>query len=222
MYDEKDTNYFSNLRKELLDLIPIENKNGELLEIGAGNGSTLLYAKKNGYAKRVFGIELCEINNSHQTSELFSGFLIGNVEIMELPYQDNQFDVIICGDVLEHLINPYELLVKLKRFLSPNGVIIASIPNIREWNSMKDIFFRGDFNYQVGGVLDKTHLRFFCKKNIKELFETNGYDIKALTSSNIISRKKYCRQFRLLKLLRVLLLEEFFTEQYFVVARPRT
>ena len=46
MYDEKEQNYFKNVRTELLELIPDENKNGTMLEIGAGGGNTLLYAKK--------------------------------------------------------------------------------------------------------------------------------------------------------------------------------
>ena len=145
MYDEKQQQYFSYVRRSLLDLILQKNKNGNILEIGAGDGATILYAKENGYAKHINGIELCKIENSSQQSSQFDNFIIGNIEELSLPFKKNSFDVIICGDVLEHLINPNKTLQKLKPYLKQDGVLIASIPNIREWNTMKSIFLNGDF-----------------------------------------------------------------------------
>lgn len=144
--------YKQHPRKELLNLIPPINLGGDTLEIGAGAGDTLLYAKEHGFAKNIYGVELCKIENSNQDNKIFSDFIIGNIETMDLPFEDSQFDVILCGDVLEHLVNPYKTLESLKRYLKPNGVIIASIPNIREFKTMKKIFFHGDFRYEDSGI----------------------------------------------------------------------
>jgi len=148
--EEKKYIYQQQPRKELLELIPLENRNGSMLEIGAGAGDTLLYAKENSFARDIYGVELFQIKGSNQESNIFSDFIIGNIETMTLPFEHSQFDVIVCGDVLEHLIDPSETLKQLKKYLKPNGVIIASIPNIREFETMKKIFFQGDFK----GVLE--------------------------------------------------------------------
>ena len=235
MYEDKENNYFENVRKELLDLIPEKNKNGNMLEIGAGEGNTLLYAKNNDYAKNIYGVELFEIKNSNQTNELLNDFIIGNIENIELPFDDSQFDVMILGDVLEHLVDPYSVVQKLKKYLKDDGVIISSIPNIREWNTMKTIFFNGDFKYEESGILDKTHLRFFTRKNIIELFENNGFNIKQIIGSNqneidakIFLIKKYLKRLRILRIIKLFksfkylfISNEFFHIQYFTVATKK-
>ncbi len=164
MYEEKEKSYFESVRVELLELIPEKNRQGNMLEIGAGSGSTLIHAKQNGYAKKIYGIELNKIENSYQNSDEFEEFLIGNVETMKLLFKKNQFDVILCGDLLEHLTDPYTLVSVLKNYLKNDGVFIASLPNIRYFSILKDLVINGDFKYTERGILDKTHLRFSVKK----------------------------------------------------------
>lgn len=217
-------NYFINTRKELLELIPKKLREGNLLEIGAGSGNTITYAKLHGYADHVYGVELCELENSNQSNPVIDQFIIGNIEKITLPYEQRFFKIIICGDVLEHLVNPYELLIRIQELLSDDGVIIASLPNIREFNTMKQIFFQGDFKYVEAGILDKTHLRFFAKKNMIELFENSGYVVSSTISANRCDFKRYLKQFRLFKLFTCIfkhLFEEFFTIQYFIVAHKK-
>nr|WP_321266218.1 class I SAM-dependent methyltransferase [uncultured Sulfurimonas sp.] len=205
-------------RKELLNLIPPINLGGNILEIGAGAGDTLLYAKEHGFAKNIYGVELCKIENSNQGNKIFSNFIIGNIETMDLPFENSQFDVIICGDVLEHLINPSKTLESLKKYLKPNGALIASIPNIREFETMKKIFFQGDFRYEDSGILDRTHLRFFCKKNIIKLFENQDFNITKIVSSNKGLAMRYLKRLRLFKLFLQIFFEEFVTVRYYIVA----
>jgi len=215
MYETKINNYFKNIRKELLDLIPQQNKSGSILEIGAGSGATMIYAKQNGYAKKIYGIELCKVENSFQVSSEFESFLIGNVENMNFDYDEKSFDVILCGDVLEHLIDPYKIVKKMKFFLKNNGVIIASLPNIRQIHMMIQIYFKGDFRYEEVGILDKTHLRFFCKKNMIELFENEGLQVEQIVSnSNLIGRTT-----KLLNKLTFNIFDQFLAAQYYLVVR---
>jgi len=222
MDNNKDYIYQQEPRKELLELIPIKNRNGNMLEIGAGAGDTLLYAKENNYAQNIYGVELCKIENSNQTSEIFSNFIIGNIEDLKLPFEKESFNIIICGDVLEHLINPYTVLNKLKEYLTDDGVIIASIPNIREFKTMKKIFFQGDFKYEESGILDKTHLRFFTKKNIIELFKNQGFNIIDIISSNKGMAMRYLKRLRIFKLFLQIFFEEFVTVRYFIIAEKNT
>jgi 2-polyprenyl-3-methyl-5-hydroxy-6-metoxy-1,4-benzoquinol methylase len=217
MYEEKKDAYFKNIRKELLDLIPQENRNGKMLEIGAGSGDTLVYAKQNNYAKEIYGVELCKIPNSFQSSTHFEKFIIANVEEIDLPFDNEMFDVIICADVLEHLVNPYEQIYKLKKILKNDGVIVASLPNIRQIQIIKQIFINGDFRYTDAGILDKTHLRFFCKKNMVELFENADLKVKRIISnSNLIGKTT-----KLINKLTFNLFDEFLAAQYYLVVSKK-
>lgn len=213
--------YFKNIRHELLAMIPESLKNGNLLEIGAGSANTLVYAKENGFAQKVYGIELCQINNSNQNNPILNGFIIGDVESLEFPYNKKYFDVIICGDVLEHLVDPYRMIAKLKEYLTDDGMIIISLPNIREYKTLSKIILSGDFRYTEAGILDKTHLRFFCKKNMIELLEDQGFTVTKIISSERCNTKRYLKQFRILKLVACVfkyILEEFITLQYYISA----
>lgn len=215
MYDSKDRSYFENIRKPLLDFIPLQNRNGTTLEIGAGSGDNLIYAKENGYAKVIYGIELVEVNGSLQNSNEFEQFDIGNIEQMELNFEDGLFDTIIMGDILEHLIDPYLIVKKMKKYLTPNGVFVASIPNIRNLKTFRNIFIRGSFKYDDAGIFDRTHLRFFTKKNMIELFENNDCKVQRIKSS--LEFKSGSVAFK--NKITFGIFEEFLASQYYILAK---
>lgn len=215
MYNSKQLEYFSNVRLDLLELIPKDYRNGNLLEIGAGSGATLMFAKQNHYASKVTGIDIQSINHSYQSHSEIDQFVIGNIEQDDLFFTQQPYDVIICGDVLEHLVNPWQTIRKLKSYLSKDGIIIASVPNFREIGTLTKICLTGDFSYQDSGVLDRTHLRFFCKKNIKELFVHNNFQILSIQDSLKYNKGKRL----LLNNLTLGIFEEFLTVQYHIIAK---
>lgn len=91
-------------------------------------------------------------------------------------FPDAIFDVIVCSDVLEHLRNPNQLLVDLKRVLKPDGYIVASIPHVGH-GSIRLSLLAGQFPYRRMGLLDDTHLRFFDRMELQQLFVKAGYDL---------------------------------------------
>jgi SAM-dependent methyltransferase len=215
MYDTKSKSYHGSIRKPLLDFIPLQNRNGTTLEIGAGSGDNLIYAKKNGYAKVIYGIELVEIDGSFQKSNEFEQFIIGNIEHMELNFKNELFDVIVMGDVLEHLVDPYSIIREMKKYLTPNGVFVASIPNIRNLKTFRNIFVRGSFKYEDEGIFDRTHLRFFTKKNMIELFENNDCKVQRIKSS--LEFKSGSVAFK--NKITFGIFEEFLASQYYILAK---
>jgi len=91
---------------------------------------------------------------------------------------DKLFDYIIFADILEHLKYPEIILDKFKKFLKPRkGKIIVSLPNVARIDIRLKLLF-GMFEYQDGGILDKTHLRFFTLKSARTLISKTGYEIK--------------------------------------------
>lgn len=87
-----------------------------------------------------------------------------------------KFDVIILGDIIEHLSKPDEFLKKLKRNLNKNGYILISVPNIVNIVARIKIIL-GKFEYQEKGIFDRDHLRFFTLKSFKQLVRDSGYSL---------------------------------------------
>jgi 2-polyprenyl-3-methyl-5-hydroxy-6-metoxy-1,4-benzoquinol methylase len=216
-YDKKSTDYFSFIRLDLINLIDKNSKNLKVLEIGAAYGETLYYLKQNEIASEVVGVDLFEDVKNKQNYKNLDKFIFGNIEEIELNEYENYFDLILLPDVLEHLIEPKKVLDKLKKYLTQEGKIILSMPNIRHYSAMNKIFLKGDFKYEESGLFDYTHMRFYCKKNIQELLEASGYTI--LKEESSIKNYKGKSITKIINSLTFGLLEEFFSVQYFYVIK---
>ncbi len=210
LYLQKNRGYFvSNARYEIIKQIP-DNKHNKVLELGCGAGATLLELKKINKASFVAGIDIIDF----QQDNYLDKFILTDIEVIDdLPFPKEYFDVVICGDVLEHLKDPWESTKKLVKYLKKDGIFIASIPNIREIKTLYNIIINNDFKYTESGILDKTHLRFFCKKNIIELFNSSDLKIEnILRLPNTLSKKRIFLNFISFGLFR-----EFFVTQYLII-----
>ena len=120
-YTEKQITYFDRVRHDIIGLIP--NKSGqEIMEVGAGACDTLVALKERGLAKTVTGVELFPFINSNQQNTLIDNLIIGDIEKSDVVLPKEHFDVIICGDVLEHLVDPWIVIEKLSVSLKEGGV----------------------------------------------------------------------------------------------------
>jgi 2-polyprenyl-3-methyl-5-hydroxy-6-metoxy-1,4-benzoquinol methylase/chromosome segregation ATPase len=105
--------------------------------------------------------------------------IVADLDEVILPeiLQGKQFDVIVFGDILEHLHEPIRTLDEARDLLNERGYVVASIPNISH-GAIRLALLSGRFDYQELGILDDSHLRFFTVKTIDELFLTAGYRIE--------------------------------------------
>lgn len=172
-YDNKPDNYFNNTRHEMLDFLPKNTKT--LLDVGCGEGAFASMIKEK-FQTETWGIELMK-EEGEKAKKLLDKVFIGEVEsfIDELP--DDYFDTIYFNDVLEHLVDPYVVLEKMKSKLSKDGVIISSIPNMRYHSALKNLVLNKNWEYEDHGIMDKTHLRFFTGKSIANMYTRLGYKI---------------------------------------------
>jgi 2-polyprenyl-3-methyl-5-hydroxy-6-metoxy-1,4-benzoquinol methylase len=92
---------------------------------------------------------------------------------------EKPFDVIVCADVLEHLVRPEELLARIAGWLAPGGRLFVSLPNVAN-ASVRGALLLGRFRYAERGILDRTHLRFFTRTTGRELLEASGFRIAAI------------------------------------------
>jgi len=137
-----------------------------------------------------------------------------DIEKEEIPYPDGYFGCILFADVLEHTVDPWDVLRRSRRLLSPDGVVIASIPNIGHITTVAKIIF-DRFEYQDWGLLDRTHLRFFTRHTVRGLFRESGYEVLHM-SRNYLSGIR----FTALRLMTLGLMKNLHTYQHLVVARP--
>jgi methionine biosynthesis protein MetW len=84
-----------------------------------------------------------------------------------------RFDAIVCGDVLEHLRDPWQALAFLASLLAPGGRVVVSVPNIAHWTGRRALL-RGRFDYAPHGLFDVTHLRFFTRPSAHALVAGAG------------------------------------------------
>jgi SAM-dependent methyltransferase len=88
------------------------------------------------------------------------------------------FDAIVCGDVLEHLRDPWDALAFLATLLRPGGIAAVSVPNVAHWTGRRALL-RGRFPYAEHGLFDRTHLRFFTRAGARALVEGAGLRVRA-------------------------------------------
>lgn len=95
-----------------------------------------------------------------------------------LPYPPSHFDVLVFGDVLEHLKNPERALAHLLLYLAPNGIALISIPNFVHVTVRLKVLL-GLFHYADWGILDRTHLHFYTRRTAREMVEHCGLTVRA-------------------------------------------
>jgi 2-polyprenyl-3-methyl-5-hydroxy-6-metoxy-1,4-benzoquinol methylase len=100
------------------------------------------------------------------------------VDALRAGAWNEPFDVVVCADVLEHVINPLKLLGMIRGWLKTGGVLLASVPNVANISVRLALLF-GQFRYADRGILDDTHVAFYTRASTRELLERGGFRIIA-------------------------------------------
>lgn len=164
-------------RDHTLRLIPPTT--ATLLDVGSGSGH-FLEATKAIYPD----IETWAIDPNQDCSQRpgVDHFILGHYPADIGPIT---FDTIVFNDVLEHLVDPWQVLRDTVDRLSPDGLVLASIPNIRHYSVLRPLLVQGQFTYREMGILDRTHLRFFTLASACDLFTQAGYEIVTASYARI-------------------------------------
>lgn len=169
------TEYFSHPRPELVAQLP-EDPDNRVLDLGCGSGAMSALIRSQGKAAEIWGVEkFPEAAAQACASGALDKVLVGDLErlLQELPQK--HFSHIIAGDILEHLVDPWSVCTSLRACLLPGGTFICSIPNIRNLSFILALAFKGRFEYRDSGVMDRTHLRFFARADVRDLFTQAGF-----------------------------------------------
>jgi SAM-dependent methyltransferase len=143
-----------------------------VLEIGAHTGSFSAVLTARGC--RVTAVEVNPVAAA-RIATYAERVIVGNIERPEVQNCiHGQFDTVLLMHVLEHLSEPWSVLRALTTRLVANGRLLVLLPNVAAWRVRKELFFKGTFEYEDVGLLDRTHLRFFTVPSGRALIESAG------------------------------------------------
>jgi 2-polyprenyl-3-methyl-5-hydroxy-6-metoxy-1,4-benzoquinol methylase len=175
MNDEES--YYQRTRPEMMPFISTDART--ILEVGCAEGGFGASLKRRRPNIEVWGVEvLPEVAMKARAS--LDRMLVGRIEELVPSIPDKYFDCVVLNDVLEHLVDPWAVLIELRAKLTGTGSIVASIPNVRHFLNLKNLLLRKDWEYTEHGILDRTHLRFFTSKSIRRMFNECGYELASM------------------------------------------
>jgi SAM-dependent methyltransferase len=207
--------YYALVRKEIETVLP--DRIGSVLEIGCGAGATMAWIRTIRPVDYAVGAEIVP-QMAERARGVFDEMIVGDIEAQPMP-ADRKFDTVIALDVLEHLTDPWAMVGKLSRLMSDDGVFVASVPNIGNWSVIFPLFFRGKWEYQDEGLLDRTHLRFFDEPRARALFESAQFHIEKLDYVKNCPGFTSAQRWIVQKYLSPFLPRHWFNFQFLILAR---
>jgi SAM-dependent methyltransferase len=160
---------------DVLRLMPRNLK--RVVEVGCSSGALARAYTAANPGCEYTGIEI-DPEYAEQARAFCAAVICADVETMS----DDAFvplfpsDCWVFGDSLEHLRDPWALLGRIRSHLPIDAHIVACIPNAQHW-SVQARLNCGIFRYEDQGLLDRTHLRWFTRITIIDLFQSTGYHI---------------------------------------------
>ena len=200
-------------RLDILQIVP--RIGGALLDVGGGVGSTAAYLKNEGYVERAGVVDLVTQSAATKGIDFHYTANLEQLDTLSRIFEkEGPFNVILCLDVLEHLSDPWSMVKCLHSMLAVNGVIVASIPNIRYYKASFPLFFRGRWDLESSGIRDRTHLRWFVRDTAVQLMTSSGLKLEV-----IIDKPGGGRKIGLIRTFTFGLLNEFTNLQYLIRVR---
>ena len=174
-------------RPDVAKLVP--TRCTTVLDVGCATGALGAHLKETRPSLHVTGIEIdpemaavARDRIDHVVEGDVMDVVQGNV------LADQRFDYVVFADVLEHLSDPWTAIKLMRDRVEPGGVVVASLPNVRHYSTLLSVFLFKRWPYRDRGIHDRTHLRFFAERNVRELFK--GADLEITT---------FRRQYRVLE-----------------------
>ena len=136
---------------------------------------------------KIYGVDISDKALEIASKYLADYKLLDLENFSSFPFSHINFDYIVLADVLEHIRNPYEVLKKIQDQLKYKKVIV-SLPNVA-FITIRLKLLIGKFDYKKQGIMDESHLHFYTKKTMIELFTNAGFKIVNCTPFPLTNKK---------------------------------
>lgn len=160
---------------DLLQLIPVGSN--RVIEIGCSSGALAREFKRLNRNCNYFGVDV-DSSYVELASRYCDQVCVGDIETFGADFFDKQQsrDCWVFGDSLEHLRSPWAVLKAIRKVIPASGCVVACIPNSQHWSMFARLAI-GDLRYEDSGLFDRTHLRWFSRQTLVELFQSAGFAI---------------------------------------------
>jgi SAM-dependent methyltransferase len=161
--------YFRHIRYDISPLLPPSAR--RILDVGAGVGATSSWLKSRYPGCHTIGLEGDAANSAELARNVDEAVIVdlnGPIPDVGAP------DLVLCLDVLEHLVQPLDVLIRVTSNMREDGIVIASLPNVAHASVSIPLMLQARFEYQDAGILDRTHLRFFDRVSTIDLMNEAG------------------------------------------------
>jgi 2-polyprenyl-3-methyl-5-hydroxy-6-metoxy-1,4-benzoquinol methylase len=164
---DASNNYYRHIKRWMIPFF--KDGPNSVLDLGCAAGLLGACLLESGKAAVVDGVEIFA-PVAQEAAKRYRRVHVGDVEGMALDYRA-EFDYVVCGDILEHLKDPYAMMHRIHDWLKPGGSLLVCLPNVRSYRVLKEVIFCGEWKYVSSGILDRTHLRFFTRRSCQRMFE---------------------------------------------------
>ena len=208
--------FYSSPREDMFSLVPAPPK--RVLDVGCAKGEFGRLLKER-WGCEVWGIELVE------ESARVARNVLDRVEVMDVeegsPRWNGMFDLVVLGDILEHLRDPWGFLGKVRSWVAAGGTVITSVPNTGFYPVVRALL-QGRFDYVPVGLLCVEHLRFFTRETLREMFEEAGFAVVRMEPQPAALPTPYLKELEeLTRLIPSLDRDSLSAPGYYIVATPR-
>ena len=204
-----ENGYFDHARREVLPFLP--KRFDKVVDVGGSSGGTLSAIREVAGHARTICLDADERSVQRARAEGHEAICCDLNS--DLPDVFGDCDVVLLLDILEHLTDPWALLSEVTRRLRPQTTVIVSLPNVRYWEVSLNLTFRGRWDLQDAGVLDRTHLRFFTRDTGAALVRCGGLKV----NQTVPKLGGGCR-YRLINIFTLGAFKDFLSAQYLYVA----
>lgn len=174
-------------RREMLAFVPPAARS--VLDVGCGPGGFGQSLRQDDPTRELWAVEVDE-EVAAGAARFYDRLVVGTFPDA-LAGAGKTFDCVVFNDVLEHTVDPWAVLRATVALLAPGGVVVASIPNVRNVSVVADLVVRGNWTYRDIGILDRTHLRFFTSRSIRALFADSGFAVEEMSGINPVGESHF-------------------------------
>ena len=174
-YNDEEIEYINNYAKRIYEVIKDKITNKTFLDIGCGEGYTLKNFKDYGF--NITGIDFSSFGISNHNSSLINNFISGDiyVTIDDLILNNKKYDLINLQNVLEHVINPIEIINIISKLLTKDGILVIRVPN--DFSKLQNHLMEKKYINEQFWVAPPDHLSYFTLDSLKKLSDFCGYEV---------------------------------------------